>query len=103
MSQHKFPTIHSFWCIDDMLSMLILKKNFCSVHLSYLHATSITTGLDIFEIVNCFFTKYGVTTDGAPNMIGCHSGFQTRASDGHCMIYRQALHWASDSFQFCAG
>ncbi|KAJ8720623.1 hypothetical protein PYW08_006088 [Mythimna loreyi] len=40
----------------------------------------------------------GVCTDGAPSMIGCHSGFETLLKEKnpsiistHCMIHRQAL------------
>ena len=67
---------------------------------------STTTGEDIFEAVSSFFEKEGLswanmvgcTTDGAPAMLGCRSGFQARvkeanprASKMHCMIHRYAL------------
>ena len=63
-------------------------------------------GIDIFEKMNEFFLNNGLTlenicdicTDGAPAMLGCHSGFQTRVKSQvpgvlsfHCMIHRHAL------------
>ena len=65
-----------------------------------------TRGIDVFEKVNEFFIDNGliwqnlcgVCTDGAPAMLGCHSGIQarvkTQVSDVlslHCMIHRHAL------------
>lgn len=65
-----------------------------------------TTGEDVFNMVNSFFEIHGLewknlcgcTTDGAPAMIGCRSGFQSKvieknssAKNLHCMLHRQAL------------
>ena len=65
-----------------------------------------TKATDIFEKVSSFFESEdlewqnlaGCCTDGAPAMLGCHSGFQTLVeqlaliSKGvHCMLHRQAL------------
>ena len=67
---------------------------------------STTKGEDIFEKVSNFFQTegllwknvYGSTSDGAPAMLGCRSGFLTRIRQLnpnikilHCMIYRHAL------------
>ena len=67
---------------------------------------STTTGQDIFETVSNFFDANGLewknvsgcTTDGAPAMLGCRSGFMTRVKSAnpdmknvHCMLHRQAL------------
>lgn len=65
-----------------------------------------TRASDILEIVSQFFETEGLLwknlcgccTDGAPAMLGCNSGFQTRVKQlvpevkgVHCMIHRQAL------------
>ena len=65
-----------------------------------------TRGIDVFEKVNEFFIDNGlvwenlcgVCTDGAPAMLGRHSGFQARVRTQvpevlslHCMIHRHAL------------
>ena len=65
-----------------------------------------TRGIDIFNKVDNFFVDEGldwrrvgaVCTDGAPSMLGSHSGFQTRVKQivpdvitNHCMIHREAL------------
>ena len=65
-----------------------------------------TKATDIFEKASSFFESEdlewqnlaGCCTDGAPAMLGCHSGFQTLVkqlaltSKGvHCMLHRQAL------------
>jgi len=65
-----------------------------------------TTGKDVYGKVDQFFIDNGldwlnvngICTDGAPSMLGCHSGFQTlvkrkspEAIGIHCMIHRQVL------------
>ena len=71
------------------------------------HEVSTTTkGKDIFDILNSFFKKNGLdwknlvrcTTDGAPSMLGCRSGFQSyvkavspNVTFVHCFIHRFAL------------
>ena len=71
------------------------------------HEVSTTTkGKDIFDILDCFFKKNGLdwenlvecTTDGAPSMLGCRSGFQSyvkavspKVTSVHCFIHRFAL------------
>ena len=65
-----------------------------------------TRGIDVFSKVDTFFVqkdldwrKVGaVCTDGAPSMLGSHSGFQTRVRQvvpdvitNHCMLHREAL------------
>ncbi|KAI6649935.1 protein ZBED8-like [Oopsacas minuta] len=65
-----------------------------------------TRGIDVFNKVDTFFCKrrsrleksWAVCTDGAPSMLGSHSGFQTRVRQfvpdvitNHCMIDREAL------------
>ena len=67
---------------------------------------STTTGEDIFDVVNNFFEKSGlswnyccgVCTDGAPSMTGKYKGFVTLAKIKnpamiitHCFIHREAL------------
>lgn len=68
--------------------------------------SSTTTAEDIFRTVSTFFDDNGlqwenvsgITTDGAPAMLGCRSGFVTRVkavnpviTSVHCMLHRQAL------------
>ena len=61
-----------------------LKKEF----LFCLPLQTTTRGIDVFEKVNEFFIDNGliwqnlrgVCTDGAPAMLGCHSGFQARVN-----------------------
>jgi hypothetical protein len=65
-----------------------------------------TTGKDVFEIINNYFTEKGlswekcidVCTDGAPAMVGRLSGAVTRikqvaanCTSSHCMLHREAL------------
>ena len=65
-----------------------------------------TRGIDVFNKVDTFFACEGidwgkvgaVCTDGAPSMLGSHSGFQVRVKQivpgvitNHCMIHREAL------------
>ena len=65
-----------------------------------------TTGKDIFEKVDTFFTTEGlawsslcgVCSDGALAMLGCRSGFVALVKEGtpaiittHCFIHRQPL------------
>ena len=65
-----------------------------------------TKGEDIFQQVSDYFEKMGLswknvsacTTDGAPAMLGIHSGFRARvkrvnpvSKHNHCMIHRYAL------------
>ena len=67
-----------------------------------------TKGLDVFNMVDDFFRKQdvqlswrdcvGVSTDGAPSMLGVHSGFVAHVKKvnpeilaTHCVIHRQAL------------
>ena len=65
-----------------------------------------TKAADILEKVSIFFQSenlewknlVGCCTDGAPSMLGCHSGFQAlvkrKASESkgvHCMLHRQVL------------
>lgn len=65
-----------------------------------------TRGIDVFMKLKTFFEREGlhwsnvcgVCTDGAPSMLGIHSGFQSlvkkevpNACSIHCMLHRQAL------------
>ena len=65
-----------------------------------------TRGIDVFGKVDTFFVQKGldwrkvgaVCTNGAPSMLGSHSGFQTRVRQvvpdvitNHCMLHREAL------------
>nr|XP_047142506.1 SCAN domain-containing protein 3-like [Hydra vulgaris] len=65
-----------------------------------------TKAANIMEILKQFFNDnqlqwkylFGITTDGAPAMMGCKSGLQTRVKEiapnvvgVHCFIHRQAL------------
>uniref|UniRef100_K7FT67 Uncharacterized protein n=1 Tax=Pelodiscus sinensis TaxID=13735 RepID=K7FT67_PELSI len=62
-----------------------------------LHTT--TKAQDVMEIVNNFFEVHGldwvnfvgVTTDGAPVMLGSRSDFHTLVKPEHCFIHREAL------------
>ena len=68
--------------------------------------SSTTKGEDIFLQVSRFLEREGLswsnvagcTTDGAPSMLGCHSGFRAKTQQVnpsiqhlHCMIHRYAL------------
>ena len=71
------------------------------------HEVSTTTkGKAIFDILDNFFKKNGLdcknlvgcTTDGAPSMLGCRSGFQSyvksvspNVTSVHCFIHRFTL------------
>ena len=65
-----------------------------------------TKAADILEEVSTFFQSenlewenlVGCCTDGAPSMLGCHSGFQAlvkrkapKSKGVHCMLHRQVL------------
>ena len=64
------------------------------------HEVSTTTKRkDIFDILDSFFKKNGLdwknlvgcTTNGAPSMLGCRSGFHSYVTSVHCFIHRFAL------------
>lgn len=64
-----------------------------------------TRGIDVFNLINQFMEDHSIdwkkcissTTDGAPAMLGKHSGFQAKvkqvsgAATIHCMLHREAL------------
>ena len=86
-----------------VISTIVISKKSCSpVGL----LDSLTHGISVFNKVDIFFAcqdldwrKVGaVYTDGAPSMLGSHSGFQVRVKQvapgvitNHCMIHREAL------------
>ncbi|KAI6656026.1 hypothetical protein LOD99_1760 [Oopsacas minuta] len=78
------------------------KEEFLFCHCS----ETATKGEDIFQQVSDYFDRMGLswknvpacTTDGAPAMLGIHSGFRARvktvnpvSKHNHCMIHRYAL------------
>ena len=83
------------------------QTNIMKTELLLNHEVSTTTkGKDIFDVLDIFFKKYeldwknlvGCTTDGAPSMLGCRSGFQSyvkavspNVTSVHCFIHRFAL------------
>ena len=83
------------------------QTNIMKTELLLNHEVSTTTkGKDIFDILDSFFKKNGLdwknlvgcTTDGAPSMLGCRSGFQLyvkavspNVTSVHCFIHRFAL------------
>ena len=83
------------------------QANIMKTELLLNHEVSTTTkGKDIFDILDSFFKKNGLdwknlvgcTTDGAPSMLGCRSGFQSyvkavslNVTSVHCFIHRFAL------------
>ncbi|XP_065658953.1 protein FAM200C-like [Hydra vulgaris] len=99
--------IHLNKCHPDLRTKMYIHNNkFKEKFLfsSFLETT--TKAADIMEIMKQFFNdnklqwKYllGITTDGAPAMMGCKSGLQTRIKEiapnvvgVYCFIHRQAL------------
>ena len=83
------------------------QTNIMKTELLLNHEVSTTTkGKDIFDILDSFFKKNGLdwknlvgcTTDGAPSMLACRSGFQSyvkavspNVTSVHCFIHRFAL------------
>ena len=84
------------------------QTNIMKTELLLNHKVSTTTkGKDIFDILDSFFKKNGLdrknlvgcTTDGAPAMLGCRSGFQPyvkavspNVTSVYCFIHRFALY-----------
>ena len=84
-----------------------VQANIMKTELLLNHEVSTTTkGKDIFNILDSFFKKNGLdwknlvgcTTDGAPSMLGCRSGFQSyvkavspNVTSVHCFIHKFAL------------
>ena len=85
----------------------IMKTELLLKFTTELHEVSTTTkGKNISDILDSFFKKNGqdwknlveCTTDGAPSMLGCGSGFQSyvkavsaNVTSVHCFIHRFAL------------
>ena len=90
----------------DGLALFIKDSDFSDEPLLCKSLETTTKGEDIFTKIDAFYNKKGLdfnkligsTTDGAPAMLGKHSGFKAKLQQvaphtfmKHCMIHREAL------------
>ena len=92
-------------CAQLLVFVRYIKDGDVKEEFLFCHALEATTKGDVFQEVFKFFEKEGLswdnvcgnTTDGAPAMLGSHSGYQAKVKDTnpdtkhlHCMIHRYA-------------